>query len=324
VRAIRTYLRETLSKASAHKLAEAGSANDRREALDQALGGVFGAVHEGLYVEDFGPDWVVFHVWSAGMAEGHYYRTDYAQDQSGITFGQPVEVERETTYVPADSSPAGAESASSATIASGKDAEGHGARLAEGDAAQRGADHHMKTVIEALNKLGIDGIKLAEGAGEADVLAGIMKLVEHGASETKRADTAESKVAEVEKAKRAGEVEVELAEIEKAGNLKPGEKAEFVLQAAEKPEVYAVRLADRKALKPNTIVDKAVHGSGDEGDSGSNGKRADVELHELAEAQMATMPEGQRDIVKATTLVLSENKSGIADRYRDFIEGREG
>jgi hypothetical protein len=180
----------------------------------------------------------------------------------------------------------------------------------------------MKTVIEALNKLGIDGIKLAESANEGDIEVAVMRLAEHDKAETVRANGAETKLAEVEKAKRAGEVEVELAEVEKAGNLKPGEKAEFVRLSEEKPEIYAARLGERKALKPNTLIDLGTRGSGHEGDRNS-AKRADVELHEMAEAKMAEMPEDTRNMARATALVLSENKNGIADRYHDLIEGRE-
>ena len=307
--AIRTMLKEVRTKASAHSLAEAGSTNDQREALEQALSDAFGAMHEGLYVEDFGPDWVVFHTWSAGMAEGHYYRVTY----SGTTFGQPAEVERDTTYVPVtDSSPAGAQPASSTALSQrAKAKEGHGAHLAEGDAAEKGVDP-MKTVATKLN--------LAEDATEALVLAEVVKLTDHDAAETKRADTAELQLAETAKAKRDGEVAVELAEIENAGNLKPGEKAQFILEATEKPDVYAARLADRKALKQNTIMDKSVHGSGHEGD-GDSTKRADVELYELATLKMAEL---KCDYAVAANLVLSENKGGVADRYRDLTEGREG
>ena len=310
--AIRTMLKEVRTKASAHSLAEAGSTNDQREALEQALQNVFGAMHEGLYVEDFGPDWVVFHTWSAGASEGHYYRATY----SGTTFGQPVEVERDTTYVPVtDSSPAGAQPASSTALSQrAKATEGHGAHLAEGDAARKGVDTPM-------NPKTLKTLQLSEVADDVAIDAAVMALAEDRDAEKVRAEAAVTKLADVEQAKRAGEVEVELAEIENAGNLKPGEKAEFVLQAAEKPEVYASRLADRKALKPNTIIDKSVHGSGHEGDGGST-KRADVELYELATLKMAEL---KCDYGAAANLVLSENKGGVADRYRDLTTaGREG
>jgi hypothetical protein len=169
----------------------------------------------------------------------------------------------------------------------------------------------MKTVIERLN--------LAEGAGESDVLAAVIKLAEDRDAEKTRADTAELQLAETAKAKRAGEVSVELAEVEKAGNLKPGEKPEFVRLAEEKPEVYEARLADRKALKPNTIVDLAVHGSGNQGDKDGGTKRADVELTERTRARMT------KDGVtysQAKGLELSENPD-LATRYDEFLTGKE-
>ncbi len=193
-----------------------------------------------------------------------------------------------------------------------KDDEGQFVTLAEGDAATKGVDHPMN--IKTLQTL-----KLAEGADDVAIDAAVMALAEERTAEKDRADTAELKLADVEKAKRSGEVEVELAEIANLGNLKPGEKAEFVSLAEDKPEIYAARLAERKALKPNTKLDLGVHGKGTEGDEGPT-KRADVELAERTNARMVKDSIGYP---QAMGLELSENDD-LRVRYDEFLNGKEG
>lgn len=292
--------------------AEAGSTNDQNEALKTALEGAYGAMHEGLYVEDFGPDWVVFHTWSAGMAEGHYYRADYAQDPtSGTTFGQPVEVERGTTYVPvSDSSPAGRESASSTALSEApKATEGHGAYLAEGDAAQKGADH-MKTVIKAL--------KLAEDADEATVLAEVVKLGEQVTTAETERDDARLKLAEAEKAKRAGEVAAQLKVLSEAGKITPAEEKEWLGLAETNPAEFAGRIAARETLKDHIVVDYSEHGSGKQGSTGEEFPDASLELAAKSRERMTKDSIG---FSQAMSLVLSENVDDIKTRYDEFRAG---
>ena len=304
----RTMLREARSKVGVHKIAAAaGSYNDLRDELEAAVGD---AVGERCWVCDFGDGWVIYEH-SALTETASLYQAPYERTQDGITLGQPVEVKRRTTYVSADSSPAGANPAGSMSVAACKDAEGRGVHLAEGDAAQRGVETTM-------NPKTMKTLNLAEGADDVAIDAAVMALAEERDTEKSRADTAENKVAEIEKAKRAGEVEVELSAIEKAGNLKPGEKAEFLTLAEDKPEVYAARIGERKALKPNTIVDLAVHGTGSQGD-GDASKRADIELADLARARATKDGIGY---TKAMRLELSEN-TDLAARYDEFLTGKD-
>lgn len=285
-------------------LAEAGSVNDRREALEQAVKDAFGAMHEGIYIEDFGPDWVVFHTWSAGLADGHYYRVTY----DGTTFGPPVEVERDTTYVPVtDSSPAGAQPASSTALSpDAKATEGQGAHLAEGAAATKGSDP-MKTVAIRLN--------LAEDASEALVLAEVVKLAEHDAAETKRADTAELKLAETEKASSIAAFTIKLDEKIKTENtVSPGQR-DYFLGLADRNMVEAELALASHTVK---VIDLTERGSGTEGDDKPT-KRADVELAERTRARMA---KDSISYSQAKGLELSEN-TDLAARYDEFLTGKE-
>lgn len=281
--------------------AEPGSTNEEREALEAVCQDAYGAMNESVYIEDFGPDWVVFHTYQGG--EGTYYRAPYAKTENGTTLGTPVEVKRETTYVPvSDSSPAGAQTASSPAYAVGMADEGHGAHLSEGDAARRGADP-MKTVINAL--------KLAEGADESAIHAAVVKLAEERDTETKRADDATAKLAEVEKTKRAGEVAVELTEIEKLGNLTPGEKPEFVTLAEDKPDVYAARVAERKALPEGTKIKFGEAGTSASGSEASDDPTVAVDLAAKKLAEERSIPYGE-----AMTLALAEDPA-LAGRYHN-------
>lgn len=285
-------------------LAEAGSVNDRREALEQAVKDAFGAMHEGLYIEDFGPDWVVFHTWSAGLADGHYYRVTY----DGTTFGPPVEVERDTTYVPVtDSSPTGRESASSIAIAAGKATEGQGAHLAEGVAATKGSDP-MKTVAIRLN--------LAEDASEALVLAEVVKLAEHDAAETVRADAAVLELTEAARIGALAAFTIQLDEKIKAENtIAPGER-DYFLAEAERDVVHAADMLDHRTHK---VLDLTERGSGIEGDDKPT-KRADVELDEKTNARK--LKDGVSH-AEASRLVLSEDPD-LKARYDEFRAGKEG
>jgi hypothetical protein len=198
---------------------------------------------------------------------------------------------------PAETHPASSDGSSQPAKAD----EGQPVTLAEGDAATKGADP-MKTVIEAL--------QLSEGADEATVLAAVKGLIDGKAS-------AELKLADVEKAKRAGEVEVELAEIEKLGNLTPGEKPEFLTLAEEKPDVYAARVAERKALPEGTKIQLGESGTSQ--GSATGDKTADVELAEKAKARAAKDGIG---IGEAQKLTLSEDPD-LAKRIHNERYGKE-
>lgn len=286
--AMRTMLKEVRTKASAHALAEAGSTNDQREALEQALSDAFGAMHEGLYVEDFGPDWVVFHTWSAGMAEGHYYRVDY----SGTTFGQTVEVERDTTYVPViDSSPAGAPATSSAALSEdAKAKEGKGKRLAEGDAAQKGVDP-MKTVALKLN--------LAEDASEEIVLAEVVKLSDER-------DAAVAKLAEVEKAKRDAAIEATLTELVDGGHVLPGQKDAWTKLAEDSPESFAVFAVNAKKVK---AIQLSEVGTSEGGESSTDDPTVELDNRAKKLAEERSIPYGD-----AMSMALAEDPA-LAGRY---------
>lgn len=309
VRAIRTYLRETLTKASAHKLAEAGSTNDRREALQEAMRERFG---EHGYIDDFGPDWLIFSSWSE-LAGDHYWRCEYEVTEGGITLGQPVEVKRETTYVPADSSPTGRETPSSSIVASGKAGEGDVTRLAEGDAAREGAETHMKTVIEYLNALGVDGIKLAEDASEADVLAGTMKLAEERDAHKAARISAEVKLADHEKQVRTEKATATVDALVEKGRVKPGRKDELLKLAEDAPEAFEITAAALAETAEGSALKLGEKGTGKTTVEGSALESDDVTV-ELAERARVRAERDHISPAEAMKLELSEDKD-LADRY---------
>lgn len=290
-------------------LAEAGSVNDRRDELQDAVLGRFGATHGGsdLYVTDFGPGWVIWSTWQDG--DDRYWRCEYKTTDQGITLGIPVEVKRDTTYVPVtDSSPTGRESASSTALSQdAKATEGHGAHLAEGVAATKGSDP-MKTVAIRLN--------LAEDASEALVLAEVVKLAEHDAAETERADAAEVKLAETEKTGAIAAFTIKLDEKIKTENtVAPGQR-DYFLGLADRNMVEAELALASHTVK---VIDVAERGSGIQGDDKPT-KRADVELSELSRARMV---KDGIDYPKAMALTLSENPNEIRERYQNFLDGKE-
>jgi hypothetical protein len=280
----RTMMREARAKLSAHALAESGSTNDLRDALQDALADAYGALVDNLYVEDFGPDWLIANTWDEG--ESVYYRIAYSQDPTtGIILGQPVEVTRDTTYVPvSDSSPAGAPPASStARSAMLKATEGQGKRLAEGDAAQKGSGSMDIKILKVL--------QLAEGASDEAVQSAVMNLAD-------RMATAETALAETVKAKRDGEVETKLSELIADGHVLPGQKETWLKLAETAPESFDAMAEQVKTVKAIDLGEKGTdkHGDAD--------KAASVQLAEAADKIAA---ERKVDLATATDLALTEN-----------------
>lgn len=289
--AIRTMLREVKAKASAHTLAEAGSTNDERDALQNAVSEAYGSLLDSLYVDDFAPgQWVIVSTWDDGGSV--YYRMTYTNDPTtGIILGQPVEVTRDTTYVPvSDSSPAGAPPAVS-TVRSAmlKATEGHRERLAEGDAAPKGCDHMDTKTLKAL--------QLTEGASDEAVQNAVMKLAE-------RTEAAETALAERDKADNAKEFTAKLAEAmkpdDKGGvHMLPGEKDSY-LKLAELDHDSAIAAIQARIDGPATLV-VGEKGTDKPGDAD---KSASLQLAETA-AKIAA--ERKLDLASATDLALSEN-----------------
>ena len=186
--------------------------------------------------------------------------------------------------------------------------EGQDVVLADGDAATKGSDP-MKTVATKLN--------LAEDAPEALVLAEVVKLADHDAAETKRADEAEVQLAETEKTGAIAAFTIKLDEAIKTKNtVAPGQR-DYFLGLADRNMVEAeLALASHTAK----VIDAIEHGSGTEGDDKPT-KRADVELSELSRARMV---KDGIDYPKAMALTLSENHNEIQERYQNFLDGKEG
>lgn len=186
--------------------------------------------------------------------------------------------------------------------------EGQDVVLADGDAATKGVDHHMDTKTLTI-------LRLAEGASGEAVDVAVLALSE-------RVTTAETALTERDKAERKRDFEAKLAEAMKPDekqvvHILPGQRDMF-LSLAEKDHDGALAFLD-EAMKGKGFQLGEI-GSGAEGDDKPT-KRADVELYELATLKMAEL---KCDYVKAANLVLSENKGGVADRYRDLTNGREG
>jgi hypothetical protein len=306
VRAIRTYLRETLAKASAHKIAaaEAGSTNDRRDELQEAVNELFGPVREGGFcVSDFGPTWVIYNAWGGG--EDRYWRCEYEVTDQGITLGQPVEVKRETTYVSvSDGAPGAASPSSSQAVAMSEADEGTGAAASEATAAQKGVDHHM-------NAKALTILKLTEDAGDDATSAAVIALAEER-------DTAVKKLADRDVAEKAREFEAKLAEAMKPVKNKSGDEVIHILPAQKDlymslseidhdKAIDAIKLAmDGPGLKLGAV------GSGSEGDADEE-KPADVEL---AEKALAIEAERKLDPGAGIAIALAKD-SNLAARYHN-------
>lgn len=276
-------------------MSEPGSYQALRDELEVAIG-------RG-WVCDFGPDWVVYE--DGVIDANRTYKAPYTKSEAGITLGVPVEVKRETTYVPADSSPAGAQPASSPTYATGMADEGHGAHLSEGDAAKKGVETLMKTVALKLS--------LAEDASEEAILAAVTTLAEHDAAETERANAAEAKLAEAAKTAALTAFEAKLDEKITGGFIATGERETYVKLASEQSVELAESMVEARTAK---VIETGERGSDAEGPTYAD---ASVELAEKAKARAA---KDGIDIVKAQALVLAEDRT-LAERVQSERYGKE-
>jgi len=281
---------------SEYTLAEPGSFNALRDALELAIGEAHG---DHVWVCDFGPDWVVYEQ-SLLDLPSRSYKAAYATTPQGITLGDPVEVKRETSYVPvSDGAPGAAPVSSSPADALGMAAEGTPAALSEDPAAQKGADTRMKTVIQHL--------KLAEGASESDVLAAVVKLAEERDAEKTRAESAEVKLAEVEKAAAVAAFAGKLDEKIAGGFIGTGERETFVKLADEQSVELAESLIAARTAK---VIDLGERGS----DAGGQEKPATVELADKSAGRAA---KDGISLDKAQKLTLAEDPDLAARIYSE-------
>jgi hypothetical protein len=296
IAAIRTMMREVKAKASAHTLAE-DSYNDLRAELEQALGDLVGSA---CWAEDFGDDWAVYSVSSPMDSPTRTYRVSYVRDASGITFGQPVEVKRETSYIPVSpslSEPSPTGGASGEQLADGASHAG-----VDGQSTQGKEKKRMSELTELL--------KLSEGSDDALILAEVRKVA-------KERDDAVTKLAENEHKTVVGAVTLKLDEAIKEGRIAPSERDGYLGLA----EVDAQRATEMIDGRKSKVIDLAERGKSQKPDLPEDtGKNASVELAEKIEARKA------KDGVDHTTarrLVLSEDPD-LAERYLAFREGKEG
>lgn len=291
VRAVRTYLRETLAKAGAVKLAEPGSVEERRRLLQEAVAAAFPQPGgEEPLIEDFGPDWLIWSTWSGG--EPRYWRCPYEATDQGITLGQPVEVKRETTYVPvSDGAPGAALPSDSQAIAMGEAGEGAGAATVEDHAARKGVERRM-------NEKALSILQLAEDASEEAQSAAVLALAEER-------DDLQRQLDERDKAERTREFEAKLAEAMKPDeqqlvHILPGER-EVYLALAEVDHARALAAIEARMQGPGLKL--GAVGSPAEGDSDQE-RPADVVLAEMA--ALLSAKDGI-DIVTAQDRVLAEH-----------------
>jgi Mu-like prophage I protein len=175
--------------------------------------------------------------------------------------------------------------------------EGQDVVLADGDAATKGSDP-MKTVATKLN--------LAEDAPEALVLAEVVKLAEHDAAETKRADTAETTLAEVEKAKRDAEIEATLTELVDGGHVLPGQKEAWTKLAEDSPESFAVFAVNAKKVK---AIELGEIGTSAGSESSTDDPTVELDNRAKKLAEERSIPYGD-----AMSLALAEDPA-LAGRY---------
>lgn len=263
-----------------------------RDELEKAIADAFGS---GRWVNDFSDSWVIYE--ASGDADAfHIYRVAYTRTNSGITFGQPVEVKRETSYVPVNAPqpmPSLSGGASGEPVAGSVSSEGVGGRL------NLSEEISMSKLTEVLH--------LSEDAPDELILAEVSKV-------TAERDTALATLAEREKAERVTKLDAAIA----STRVMPAEK-EFLLSLAESsPATFDQMLAAREAADVK-FLDTAEHGKGvTPPDGGAPGKNASVELAELTRARMA---KDGVDFAKAKGLTLSENPNGIRERYDAFLNG---
>lgn len=296
VPSIRSFLREIRAKVSAHKLAEPGSYQDLREAIERALTDLLSGRQ---WVVDFGDSWVIYENGALEDAP-RLWRVPYVREGPEITFGTPVEVERQTNYIPKSPSPP--EPSGDATAEPvGDSASGTGVGLST--PSIRKEKKRMSELTELL--------QLAEDADDALILAEVKKVTAKIDAEKARADAAEAKLAEGEQAERVRLLDEAIG----AAHIAPAEKDAFVRLAERDPETFAAMLELRKQCR---VVELGERGSGDPA-SERTYANASVELAERAK-ERATKDGSTYSV--AERRVLTED-ADLAERYRDFRMGKE-
>ena len=195
---------------------------------------------------------------------------------------------------PAESHPASSDGVSQPAKAD----EGQPVALAEGDAAAKGVDPRMKSVIQKL--------QLSEDADESAILAAVVTLSEERDSEKTRADAAEARLAEGERAARTAAVEAQLSELIDGGHLLPGQKDEMLALAEDSPSGFDRAVA---VLKTSKALELGEAGTSEGGDANTDPEEAlTVKASEIAKERGV-------DMATALDLALSENPT-IADAYK--------
>lgn len=294
VPSIRSFLREIRAKVSAHKLAEPGSYQDLREAIERALTDLLSGRQ---WVVDFGDSWVVYENGALEDAP-RLWRVPYVREGSEFTFGTPAEVERQTNYIPKSPSPP--EPSGDATA----EPVGDGVTAAvSGEPSNQKEKKRMSELTELL--------QLAEDADDALILAEVKKVTAKLVAEKTRADAAEAKLAESEQAERVRLLNEAIG----AARIAPAEKDAFVRLAERDPETFAAMLELRKQCR---VVELGERGSGEPA-SERTYANASVELAERAKERAA---KDGSTYAEAERRVLAED-ADIAERYRDFRVGKE-
>ena len=292
ITAIRTMMREVKSKASAHELAE-DSYNDLRAELEQAISDSVGSR---CWVDDFGDDWLIYESESIDDPI-HVYRVGYVRDASGITFGQPVEVKRETSYVPVNPSLSELSQdgdATGKTLADGATDTGVGRTSPQGKEKRR-----MSELTELL--------KLSEDAPDSLILAEVQKVA-------KERDDAVTKLAESEHKTAIDGVTLKLDEAIKGFRIAPAERDGYL------------KLAETDATQATAMIEGRKSRIKDPDESGTGGKSKpeysdpSVELAERARALKAK--DNVKSIAEAQSLVLAEDRD-LADRLDAWRSGRK-
>jgi hypothetical protein len=307
----RTMLSQARARIAEHSVeaAEPSSSVAVRDWLEWAIGELLG---ERVWVCDWSRDegdpWVIYEV-SSLDDPAQAYKATYTKTESGITLGQPVEVKRETTYVPAsDGAPGAASPSDSQAVAFGEAGAGTGSAAGEESAAPKGAEHRM-------NSKALSILKLAEDASDDAQSAAVLALAEER-------DGAVKALADRDAADRQRDFEAKLAEA-----MKPDESGVVHILPAQKDLYLALAEIDQgKALEAIELAAKGpglklgAEGVGSEGDADEE-KRPDIELGETA---LARASKDGITYAAAEKLILAENPE-LAKRYQAqrFNTGKE-
>ena len=149
-------------------------------------------------------------------------------------------------------------------------------------------------------------LHLSEDSDEDTILSEVVKLAEHDAVETKRADVAEATLAEEAKRIRREQVERTLGELIDGGHLLPGQKDKMLALAEDSAAGF-----DRTAeiLRTTKAIVLGELGTSDPGGDGS-----DDPTVELAEKSEARAKSAGISYAEAMAIVLSEDPA-LKTRY---------